>query len=60
MLAAQGIPPGDDMRAGDGPELVRLVNPDKTHELFHVDAVGAHRLRVLDVGELFGLGRDGG
>ena len=54
----QLVAPGDDVRAGHGPKLLRPGDAGEPHEVADRVLVGAPGAAVGDVGKPFDLGRD--
>ena len=56
----QVIAPGDDMGPGDAAHVLWARQADKAGKILDIGLIGAFGLRVFDIGEPFGLGRDVG
>ena len=53
----QMFAPGQKMRAGDFPEMLRILHAEERHEPGHIVAVRAPRVRIADIGEPLQLRR---
>lgn len=53
----QRFAPGQNVGAGDGAKILRLMDADKLHEVAQVVFVSAPGLRIIDIGEPFDCGR---